>query len=169
MMIAGVPQSLVVEPGPSAASAAREHTRLACAGVTSQGQADAVTLVVSELVTNAVRYSHGQVRLVLRVSRGEVFVAVQDTGSGFAVMPLAADPLLEGGRGLFIVAAIANCWGVESLAAAGKLVWCVVDAQALRYTERRATPAVPFLLGSSDRLDEPGEQQPVRLVGVTTA
>ena len=168
-MYPGVPRSLALEPGPTAPGVAREHTRLACAGVTSQNQTDAVTLVVSELVTNAGHYSRGNIRLVLRVSRGEAFVAVQDTGPGFTAAPMATDPYREGGRGLFIVAELATDWGIESLGDAGKLVWCVVHAQPRRASKSRAVPAVAFLLGTSNRIDEPGLHQPDRLVGRATA
>lgn len=163
MIIAGVPQSLVLEPGPTAPQAAREHTKLACAGATSQSQADAVTLVVSELVTNAVHYGSGQIRLVLRVSRGEIFVAVQDTGSGFTAPTKDVDPSAEGGRGLFIVAHIASNWGVETRGDAGTLVWCVIPARTRRATGDRSSPTVAFLLGAS------AEHQAGRLAGKATA
>ena len=71
--------------------------------------AEVVTLVVSELVTNAVRYGRGQIRLVLRVRRGEVFVAVQDGGTAFVLLfLLVANPFRAGGRGLPIIAELAS-------------------------------------------------------------
>lgn len=108
----------------------REHARRPCVGVTSKRLAHEVTLVVSELVTNAVKYDKGEIRVVLRVSRGEVFVAVQDRGAPFVLPLLVADPFRVGGRGLPIVAELASDWGIDHLGGASNVLWCVVHARA---------------------------------------
>jgi len=159
-MTAAPAQSIVLELGLLAPREAREHARRACAGVTSKRQAEEVRLVVSELVTNAVRHGRGQIRLVLRVRRGEVFVAVQDGGCAFAVPLLVADPFREGGRGLPIVSELASDWAIESLGDAGNVVWCVVHAGARRGAGAGVRPGVAFLLGGTERIDERGSCEP---------
>jgi anti-sigma regulatory factor (Ser/Thr protein kinase) len=88
-----------------------------------------VALVVSELVTNAVR--HGQVpgRLVeLRLEydlEKSVLVEVSDAGDGrppSTGVRQIGGPLAESGRGLTLVAAFADSWGVREREI-GKTVW----------------------------------------------
>ena len=113
---------------PQAAGEARRALRsLALSPATR----DRLALVVSELVTNAVRHAAipPSARLDLRVtsSPGLVRVAVRDRGQGFSPPPFdgRADPLAVGGQGLVIVAALSESWGVEC-DADGCTVWCAV-------------------------------------------
>ncbi|MDR3082179.1 MAG: ATP-binding protein [Streptomyces sp.] len=98
-----------------------------------------VTLVVAELAANAVR--HGRVpgrcfrvRLVLR--GGVVRVEVADGRT--ERLPVLREPGGEGGRGLVLVAGIAERWGVEPRPGhAYKVVWAevrVVGRSAYRGT-----------------------------------
>jgi anti-sigma regulatory factor (Ser/Thr protein kinase) len=85
---------------------------------------DDLALAVSELVANAVRHAPvvngGQIRLVLESGPQGVRVEVHDPGNGFYPMP---DPTQQdGGRGLSIVAAVADRWGIEALD--HTVVWC---------------------------------------------
>lgn len=83
---------------------------------------DRVELVVSELVTNAVRHGPGEtisLRLVATPGGG-VTGEVVDQGDGHALIgeqDLTSDglddELAEGGRGLLIVDRLATAWGVE--------------------------------------------------------
>jgi len=80
-------------------------------------------LGVSELIANAVRYARTEVTLT--VSAGEqVTIAVLDGEPRLSrpVPPIGEDMLAESGRGLRIVAAVADDWGVEARAG-GKSVW----------------------------------------------
>lgn len=86
---------------------------------------DAVLVVVSELVTNAV--VHGRSAVDVQVDgdpgAGRVRVAVTDAGGG---RPRTQRPGPEEshGRGLQIVEALADLWGVEPAASGrGKTVW----------------------------------------------
>lgn len=89
--------------------------------------ADVVVLVVSELVTNAVRYGLPPVRLVLsRRARG-LRVEVHDQASGAPLMTGAAGEADESGRGMAIVQAVASDAGVEQTAEGGKAVYAVFD------------------------------------------
>ncbi|MFD4986467.1 ATP-binding protein [Streptomyces sp. NPDC058374] len=80
-----------------------------------------VTLVVSELVTNAIEYGEGS-PVGLRVTRAahELCVEVTDGNPEPARSPSPSD-LAENGRGLLIVAALAQQWDVSN---DGKTTWC---------------------------------------------
>lgn len=79
------------------------------------------SLVVSELVGNAVRHGGQRVRLELALSPDVLLVAVADGSSVLPHVP-DADEAREGGRGMAIVTAVASAWGVEERAP-GKRVW----------------------------------------------
>ncbi|MFI7504058.1 ATP-binding protein [Streptomyces sp. NPDC049687] len=68
---------------------------------------DLSQLVVSELVTNALRYAPGPVLLQLRVADDTVEIAVWDTDPVLPV-PRASDPTRVGQHGLEIVRAVAQ-------------------------------------------------------------
>ncbi len=76
-----------------------------------------IKLLVSELVTNAVRHQSGQgpIDVAVKVSRSRVRVEVSDPGEGFP-KPSVGEPPPEvlGGRGLLIVDRVAARWGVSS-------------------------------------------------------
>ena len=76
-----------------------------------------VQLVLSELVTNAVRASRpeGDIRVELTDGPPGWGVAVSDCGSNFALPDggAAADPLAVGGRGLHVVAEVAGPVSVQ--------------------------------------------------------
>lgn len=90
------------------------------------GVVDDVELVVSELVTNAVR--HG---------RGPVALRVTGSGRDICVEVTGRDPVLaahrragvgdESGRGLVIVAALSSGWGIS---ADGLTVWSRIPVSA---------------------------------------
>ena len=83
----------------------------------------AVTLVVSELATNAVRYGGTDYSVAVQEVPTGVRVAVSDGGGGEAI-PEDPAPTEARGRGLKIVGAIADVWGVEPAhAPPGKTVW----------------------------------------------
>ncbi|MGP2439291.1 ATP-binding protein [Streptomyces sp. JW3] len=67
----------------------------------------ATQLVVSELVTNAVKYGSGPVRLSLAVADGVMSVTVRD-GETTLPTPRPADPGRVGQHGLEIVAALSQ-------------------------------------------------------------
>jgi len=78
---------------------------------------DDAALVLSELLTNALRHARplegGSVEASWAVTGSQVRVAVSDGGA--ATRPVAAHPPATalGGRGLSIVAGVAKDWGVE--------------------------------------------------------
>ena len=73
-----------------------------------------VRLLVSELVTNAVRHAEGEaVRLVVAFTDGTLRIEVHDPGRGFEVKPPPDDPLRASGWGLVLVEELADRWGVD--------------------------------------------------------
>lgn len=83
-----------------------------------------VVLLVSEVVSNAVRHSDAElgtpIVLAASVTPAGVRVAVNDGGEGFT--PRARDPQQLGdGYGLYLLEKAATSWGVE--AAEGTTVW----------------------------------------------
>lgn len=82
-------------------------------------------LVATELITNAIVHGGGAPSLELELEEGAVTIAVRD-GSAALPEPRQATETEAGGRGLAIVAALAESWGVELPAGGGKRVWARV-------------------------------------------
>ena len=95
---------------------------------------ETVELVLSELVTNAVKISDdgGAVRVVVRAGGGRVRVEVGDGSTGRPRIS-EPEPDAEGGRGLLLVAAVGAGWGTYPVhrtpggPPAGKVVWCEIS------------------------------------------
>ncbi|MCX5423893.1 ATP-binding protein [Streptomyces sp. NBC_00078] len=105
---------------------ARDLTRVTFADWGLTRRSDDVLLCVSELATNALL--HGVppgrcFRLDLSLDTAEVLrVEVQDSGPGEIRTPDVM-PESERGRGLLLVAALSDDWGVRHREP-GKVVWC---------------------------------------------
>ncbi|MFC6084886.1 ATP-binding protein [Sphaerisporangium aureirubrum] len=93
---------------------------------------DDAALVVSELVTNAVRYTRhaalhfdGQpiILMLLRLAP-HVLLAVSDPSDEIP-RPKEPDFISEHGRGLYIVETYSTCWGWDALDEGGKAVWAL--------------------------------------------
>ena len=120
---------------------ARDFARATVRGWGLPELCDDVTSVVSELVTNALRYGLAgyafgapgldgpalrrpvapiELRMMLRPA--DVICMVADPGAG---VPEVGDPgyYAEGGRGLHVVASCSDRWGWDQLAGGGKVVW----------------------------------------------
>ncbi|MEW1721881.1 ATP-binding protein [Streptomyces sp. NPDC093109] len=124
---AGPPPQLVLVSEPQSVGAARGWVREFVGSrlpAASGERAGDIELVVSELVTNAIRYGSepgDSVLVVLAVLPAFVRVEVHD--------PVRRRPRVRAvsrqrarGRGLFIVAALAERWGVEERPF-GKRIW----------------------------------------------
>ncbi|SNX66264.1 PAS domain S-box-containing protein [Streptomyces sp. TLI_55] len=80
----------------------------------------AVELIVSELVTNAIRY--GSAPIELRLLRGDTLVCEVSDGNSTAPHLRRARTFDEGGRGLLLVAQLADRWGSRQTPT-GKTIW----------------------------------------------
>ncbi|WP_351223422.1 ATP-binding protein [Streptomyces sp. NPDC002133] len=114
--------------------AAREFAARALADWGVAGRADDVLLCVSELATNALVHGVPPGRgFRLHLWLGDVLrVEVHDSGGGEVREPMPdadadadadASAAAEGGRGLLLVGALADKWGVGERNP-GKIVWC---------------------------------------------
>ena len=96
----------------AAVSAAREAICSSFDGLGRKQSSD-LTLVVSELVSNAVVHGRGRITLTLRFDDGHIEGEVIDAGEGFErqMRKRRADDF--GGHGLAIVEALCTRWGVH--------------------------------------------------------
>jgi anti-sigma regulatory factor (Ser/Thr protein kinase) len=94
-----------------------------------RASADDATLLVSELVTNAVKYGpeDGEIRLIIGRDGGRTRFTVHDPGAGPLpeMRPCNPPPHQGGGHGLRLVDLIADRWGVER---GSTRVWFEIDA-----------------------------------------
>ncbi|MFJ2033297.1 ATP-binding protein [Streptosporangium sp. NPDC087985] len=96
----------------------RVRHQLADWGVSEHG--DDVELLVTELVTNAVRHSRAAV-ITISMNDDALRCEVQDTNTNLPQVRHALD-VDEGGRGLYLVEALAHSWGSHRTPT-GKIVW----------------------------------------------
>ena len=117
---------------PTAARDARAFVRSELHGLTSADKLGDVLLLTSELVTNVVLHAGTDMHLGVAWDDAGVLVAVQDhTPALSARPPVSADDLDESGRGMAIVAALADDFGWRRLPEApGKVMWFVVGFTA---------------------------------------
>lgn len=108
-------------PGPLAPSQARRFLREAGCSAHATALLESAVLLVSEMVTNAVR--HGGPPLVMEVDCDEVSLQVR-VRDGSPALPVARTPADddEGGRGLVLLDLLSHEWGVEH-EPGGKAVW----------------------------------------------
>lgn len=115
----------------SSVGRARRELRGTLGGWGLDHLADPAELVLSELLTNAVRHARTPAgRLVEtryeRMPEG-VRIEVHDANDGLPQMQRAGDDD-EGGRGLALVDALTGRrWGVSSRQGVGKLVWALIS------------------------------------------
>jgi anti-sigma regulatory factor (Ser/Thr protein kinase) len=85
--------------------------------------ADTAELLLTELVTNALRHAHGRDIGVRILVRDDHLVIEVIDGSPLVPVPRCAGPDDESGRGLFLVEALADTWGVSP---DGTTTWCTL-------------------------------------------
>ncbi|MET8974272.1 ATP-binding protein [Streptomyces sp. NPDC004539] len=87
---------------------------------------DTAGLVMSELVTNAVKATndpHGVIGVQLCVVASNLYVEVWDARADILPVRKRPESDAEGGRGLLLVDAVVETWGVDPSRAGGKVVW----------------------------------------------
>jgi anti-sigma regulatory factor (Ser/Thr protein kinase) len=121
-----------LQPDPESVTDARHFTTATLESWGLNALCDDVALVVSELVTNALRHSlpprlaeaAGPIRLRLQPEASFVLCGVLDTGSE-APRRRKPDFIAETGRGLHIVESFSASWGWTPLDGGGKIVWAL--------------------------------------------
>ncbi|MFJ9951404.1 ATP-binding protein [Kitasatospora sp. NPDC091207] len=86
---------------------------------------EAPCLILSELVTNALLHGDGPPTVVLELRCGRLYIAVSDASAAPVVRP-APDDSRTSGRGLDLVGALADEWGVKPIGPYGKAVWATI-------------------------------------------
>lgn len=110
---------------PDAIVHARRFTARTLRGWEAVDEMDVALLIVSELVTNAIAHTQGQVRLDLTLAQDRLRIAVNDSSPRSPARPTTLDLDATGGRGLLIVEALSTAWGSVPFAG-GKQVWAEV-------------------------------------------
>ena len=125
-------RGLGTEPG--LVCAAREFTVATLYRWGASARVDDVAVVVSELLTNALRHAlprlpeladvplRHPIRFGLRQTGPWVLCAVADPSQAVPV-PRVPSSLAETGRGLHIIRALSDTWGYTTPDATGKVVW----------------------------------------------
>jgi PAS domain S-box-containing protein len=116
-------------PEAKSVSRARAFTRRTLEGWGAGELVDSASLIVSELVTNAVVHTGTPTRLALWLQGHELCVEVEDRHPGRA-LPITAQvapETAEHGRGLLITTSLSSTWGVE-YTPTSKRVWARFSA-----------------------------------------
>jgi anti-sigma regulatory factor (Ser/Thr protein kinase) len=112
---------------PAATTAPRDARRFTVETLRSWGALSSIEeaeLIVSELVTNALRHASSPTRVALAADGDCLRIEVADLGQGGAVRRRAA-PEDTGGRGLLLVEAMADRWGSHH-DGHEHVVWCEI-------------------------------------------
>ncbi|MFI8191624.1 ATP-binding protein [Streptomyces sp. NPDC085946] len=88
---------------------AREHLESLGWTTTAPEAVDAVLLTVSELVTNAHTHAHSSAQLIMAWDNRCLHIAVHDASTDLPA-PRAPSTERVGGRGMFLVDALADTW-----------------------------------------------------------
>nr|WP_269204493.1 SpoIIE family protein phosphatase [Motilibacter deserti] len=121
--------SATLPPDPAAVSPARAMFSAALErwGLADDPAAIAGELLVSEVVTNAIRYApRGSCQLLVRRADRSLHIEVRDSDTRLPRLRHASFED-EGGRGLALVQALSRDWGARALPD-GKVVWFTLDA-----------------------------------------
>jgi anti-anti-sigma factor len=120
----------------SAPGRARRELREALAGRIPESDRATLTLLTSEVVTNAVIHPapgvEGSIGLQITVYPDRVRVEVRDAGSGFEPRRLQPRPRESGGHGLVVVDGLSSRWGTsrrESDKGEAFCVWFELDVE----------------------------------------
>ena len=89
---------------------------------------EVASLVVSEVVTNAVVHARSDAELSLERTPTALKISVTDQGTG-SPAPSQLGPGIEGGRGLMIVEKLSTSWGAEPTGA-GNRVWAELPIES---------------------------------------
>src|SRR4051794_30987627 len=106
-------QTFQVVPEPHSVPRARERVIELAAPFVEDARIPDLRLVISEIITNAVRHGgEGDMVVAVTPKPGYLCVQVTDTGDGFAPRPRAYQPDEDGGLRLFLVGRLPRRWGL---------------------------------------------------------
>jgi anti-sigma regulatory factor (Ser/Thr protein kinase) len=105
--------AVTFEPDPARVQELRRHVADALVEAVPLPARESIVLLASELVTNAIVHARPPYQLRLVQDRGVVRLAVSDGGGPGAIVVQAPGPTDLGGRGLYLVDALATGWGVD--------------------------------------------------------
>jgi anti-sigma regulatory factor (Ser/Thr protein kinase) len=111
---------------PDAVMHARRFTARVLRSWQETRETDAILLVVSELVTNAMTHTQGEVHLHLTLAGERMRVAVSDCSPRAPVKSATIDWEATGGRGIMLVEAVCAAWGSVPVSG-GKQVWGEIE------------------------------------------
>jgi anti-sigma regulatory factor (Ser/Thr protein kinase) len=112
-----------LRPVPESTPLARGVVRQLLDGQLDETALDTAELCVSELVTNAILHASTDVELSVTLNRQRVRLAVRDQSSELPTLERHTSTASTG-RGLAMVIAMADAWGIERHDYRGKTVWC---------------------------------------------
>ena len=117
---------LTLPPAPASVAEARARVLDAFGPDLAADERQTLQLLISELVTNAVRHGKSKQPVELHAQwDDEVRIEVIDHGQGFLPRPRAGDLEDPGGFGLYLVGRLADRWGVQTDDTT--CVWFVLD------------------------------------------
>ena len=130
---------LTLPPVPRAVRASRQWVRETLNRWRLTDAAEPAESLVSELVTNAIRHAEdgASVVVLLMYAAGKVRMEVRDHDPLNLPLVKTPGPLDASGRGLVLVEALSDHWGVR-VTDSSKSVWCELTASP-RIPRRRAT------------------------------
>ena len=148
---------------PSSVGAARRFIEARVSAWSFPRQAgEQLVLIGSELVTNAVLHARTDLTLTLELDDGRARISVKDQSQARATLRHYRTDALTG-RGLGVVAALSDRWGI-SAAADGKVVWAEVAAGNDAVGDARRQPELRN--GPAPATTELPGTRPVRFPGV---
>jgi anti-sigma regulatory factor (Ser/Thr protein kinase) len=132
----------------------------------SEPVVDDAVLVLSELLSNACRHGRplgrsdigdGDVEAAWRIDKtGRLTVEVTDGGGPTRPVPATPSVTARGGRGLNIISALAQDWGVRDSASGEVTVWVILIAGHRHddFATRVASPGAAPVLEFADAFDD---------------
>jgi anti-sigma regulatory factor (Ser/Thr protein kinase) len=116
------------------------HWFRSCLGEVPADDAEAAEAVFAEVASNAVRHGRGRVTITVLFLGDTAHCAVRDFGLRKPKLSPPWRPDLEHGRGMVIVTALADSWGIHRHLL-GKTVWFDVSVPARPPAPALAAPA----------------------------
>jgi len=111
-------------------------------------QIGGATLVVSELVTHAMLDADSELWVTISRCGSQLRLAVRDTNRTSSMLEGPDPPARGTHRGLMLVAAVSESWGVLPTSVGGKVVWAVLPANP---SSARSRPPAAGSVGAAAR------------------